>query len=354
MTNKLENLFEESVCPDRRTLFSYVAGTLNPAREHLVERHLTDCDFCSEAVEAYRQEKDLPMINEQLIELEEKIIRGQTGRRAGGFFNAGNYLKYAAVLALVLLSMTGLYFLLSDRTNQDLVMEAPVSRQAPSVQKEDRRNPSSPEPAKAVKMNSGKGAAKNSAAENEIGYSDGSHSESLDLDEPSSTLSASTSTESLKDKNAKVKTELAAVNKKKPKPVKDENLVSTAKEESQMGDDSYRLATQGDTDTKSLEGRETSVTSLENTPSDAVAKKNKSLLDSAVNEYEKGYYINTINILLAFSSKERKESAKAEWYLASAYVQTREYEKAKPLLEKLKNEGASYSRKARKLLEKIQ
>ncbi len=351
MTDKLNNIFEESVCPDRRTLFSYVAGTLNPAREHIVERHLVDCDFCSEAVEAYKEEKDLPMINEQLIEMEEKIIRGETGRGGGGFFTAGNYLKYAAVLALVLLSMTGLYFVLKSPNNQNLVMEVPVSRQAPSVQKEERKNYRSPEPAKAVKMNSRKDAARNPSSLNEVSFDDSPAPELSDSDEPRLDLSAASSTGSLKDNG--IKPELASSTKKKPRPVKDENL-SKVKEESLSGEGDFVKVELNTARTAASENREADAQTLETTTSATGTEKNKSVLDKAIDDYENGYYIRTINLLQNFSGKDRKESAKAEWYLASAYVQTREYEKAKPLLEKLKAEGISYSRKARKLLEKIQ
>ena len=354
MSNKLNNLFEKSECPDRQTLFSYVAGTLPPAREHLVEEHMIDCDFCSEAVEAYRQEKDLPMINEQLIELEEKIIRGETGRRGSGFFNSGNYLKYAAVLGIILLSMSGLYFLLSDNKNQDLVMEAPVSRQAPSVQKEDRKSPNSPEPARAVKLNGKKDRKGNPVSTNEIFSADSPTLGESEMDDQNLGVSPPLSSDMLKDNALKVKTETAAPIQKKPKVVNDEKLLSKSTEETVSDNQYSKISVQGAADSQASSAREASPELKEIASLQLGAGKNKSLLDSAIKAYDDRYYIRTINILLNFTGKDRKESAKAEYYLASAYVQTREYEKAKPILEKLKAEGSSYSRKARKLLESIE
>ncbi len=354
MSNKLNNLFEKSECPDRQTLFSYVAGTLPPAREHLVEEHMIDCDFCSEAVEAYRQEKDLPMINEQLIELEEKIIRGETGRRGSGFFNSGNYLKYAAVLGIILLSMSGLYFLLSDNKNQDLVMEAPVSRQAPSVQKEDRTSTNAPEPARAVKMNGKKDRKGNLASANEKFSADSPTLAESEMDDQDLGVSPPLTNDVLNDKALKVKAETTAPSQKKPKVVKDEKLLSKSKEEFANDNAFSKISSQGAADSQASVAREATTELKEISAAEFDSGKSKALLDSAIKAYDDRYYIRTINILLNFTGKDRKESAKAEWYLASAYVQTREYEKAKPILEKLKAEGASYSRKARKLLESIE
>ena len=79
-----------------------------------------------------------------------------------------------------------------------------------------------------------------------------------------------------------------------------------------------------------------------------------SILYSASRAYDKGYYIATINLLGTFSGTTNRESSKADWYLANAYVKTREYDKARPILERLGSGSSSYARKSRKLLQDIQ
>jgi tetratricopeptide (TPR) repeat protein len=349
MSEKLRNLFEESSCPDRETLFSYMTGKLSPAREHLVEAHLVDCAFCSEAIEAYREEKDLPMINEQLIEMEERISRGDTGRRSGGFFNPQHYLKYAALLAVILLSMTGLYLLLSDNKDQNIVMEAPVSRQAPTVQKSDDNRRQAPEPAKAVKMSGKKNAAGNlnsmSEALDESEDGDAFISSESETEESYNDLSAGTLAKESKEGSSSAQ-----------KDVSKTTASSSPKKSNRVEEDNLKVAPSSPPTTKTedfddvafeVRTNDTGV-ALETTV--ANNRGSGSVLDNAIKEYEKNFYINTINLLITFSSTDKREQAKAEWYLASAYAQIKDYEKARPILEKLGSGNSSYARKARKLL----
>jgi tetratricopeptide (TPR) repeat protein len=51
MNNKLNNIFSETDCLSSKTILAYVEGKLSADERYLVERHLTDCELCSDAVE---------------------------------------------------------------------------------------------------------------------------------------------------------------------------------------------------------------------------------------------------------------------------------------------------------------
>src|ERR1051325_4736277 len=69
---KLNKIFEHTDCLSEDKLTKYIAGKLSPAEKHEVEKHLIDCEMCSDAVEG------LSMISDKKIsavtsELNQKI-----------------------------------------------------------------------------------------------------------------------------------------------------------------------------------------------------------------------------------------------------------------------------------------
>lgn len=51
MYNNKTDIFQTSQCLSREKLIAYSKGTLTAAEEHEVEKHLTDCELCSDALE---------------------------------------------------------------------------------------------------------------------------------------------------------------------------------------------------------------------------------------------------------------------------------------------------------------
>ncbi len=347
MNDQLKNIFDQSPCPDRQTLFDYITGKLSPSKEHSVEEHLLDCAFCSEAIEAYREEKDLSALNDQLMEIDKRIQSGDTEKKQYGF-SPQEYLKYAALLALVLISMTGLYFLLSDNKDPDLVIEAPVSKRAPSVQKTESRMNQSPEPAKAVRKTDKSGGLLNATSEQ---YSDTELFDDLKADVSTQNNEGFADESSVKVSNERTPVAPPTSTQSKTaalKKSKDTEGMRTTREEVDNNKELQATSATTEIDEKATSD-ELSLSSVKLTSVDP--KRSRQVLDSAIKAYDSRFYIQAINILLTFSASDKKEGQKADWYLASAYAETREYEKARPILERLISEGSSYSRKARKLLE---
>lgn len=354
MTDKLKHIFEESDCPDKATLFSYVAGTLSPSKEHSVEEHLVDCAFCSEAIESFRSEKDPYEIQERIAEMETRILRGDTGKNRGGTSFQKYFLGYAAVLVLLLVSLGGLYFLLSENKDGNLVMEAPVSRQAPSVQKQEGSKQIPPSPARAVNSSESREKAKQGLllSDEERMLSGDTENES-DLQNVDVRFRASS--DEAKESKEVGAASAKVVNQKNPAAPKQVESLAKLKEEGPASTNEVREFSRttsldspsaANSDSRLLYATKTEAGKRE-------AKKTISILDSAVDAFENRFYIRTVNLLLNYPAKDKREAAKADWYLASAYVQTREFEKARPILEGLASGSSSYSRKARKLLETI-
>lgn len=51
MNDHFTDIFTETACPTQDQLLAYVENKLSPAERHEVERHIADCELCSEAVE---------------------------------------------------------------------------------------------------------------------------------------------------------------------------------------------------------------------------------------------------------------------------------------------------------------
>lgn len=50
----LNQIFEETDCPEQEVLELYLVGKLSPEKTHEVEHHLTDCGFCSDTLESMK------------------------------------------------------------------------------------------------------------------------------------------------------------------------------------------------------------------------------------------------------------------------------------------------------------
>lgn len=336
MKSRLNHIFHEGPCPDSKILFSYLEGRLDHGQRFLLESHLLSCEFCTEALEAYRNEKSLAESRLRLAELEGRIQRYEPGRVQGPVKPYYIYMRYAALLGLVLLSLSGLYFLLRDKNTEDLVVEAPVAKNAPGILRENNVQ-ERPAPARALSRESAPQPS-NEAKDEEIS-STWENEENLVPQEELRDAAAHTGAIVAADKPAK-KT-LGKADRKEETVEADRSKMHT--EQSEAAGPDQQLAE---------EIRESTYTEVLSSGTEE-SRKTGSSLDQAIEAYENGYYIKTISMLQFFSSQDKKENAKAQWYLANAYVQTKDYVRARKVLEPLGTGTGSYARKARKLLEEI-
>ena len=111
------HLFKPTDCIPEQVMFDYIDGRLNPKEQHAVEKHLLDCELCSDALEGLRMVKNrnrIPAINEQ--------VRAHMAAPADTKVVPFRYKTFAAIAAGILLAVVGAfmfqYFIFDKRMNE--------------------------------------------------------------------------------------------------------------------------------------------------------------------------------------------------------------------------------------------
>ncbi|MCX6273601.1 MAG: hypothetical protein NTV09_00130 [Bacteroidetes bacterium] len=123
MAAKLENFLEQEACIPEDVLINYSEGRLTSQQAHAVEKHLLECEFCSDALEGLKMME--PAKSKQIIADINKEIDGRI-QSAG---NAGakvipfrfNY-KIAAVIALFIMFGGG-YFYFKNKDEEKMLAQ---------------------------------------------------------------------------------------------------------------------------------------------------------------------------------------------------------------------------------------
>ncbi len=79
MNDNLHTILSDSGCPPQQVLEDYFFGRLTEEEMHRVERHLVDCELCSDVVEGLAAMQDPASLDRIVVELNERIDR-ETGR----------------------------------------------------------------------------------------------------------------------------------------------------------------------------------------------------------------------------------------------------------------------------------
>jgi|GEM_PF-3317441 len=103
MSNKRGNIFNEGKCLTAAELLAYAQGKLSGAEAHRAEKHLVDCEFCSEALEGIMKSGDLQGVPQHLDELNERIDTA-VGKPSPVRVTHFSFRKIAAVIALLIVS----------------------------------------------------------------------------------------------------------------------------------------------------------------------------------------------------------------------------------------------------------
>jgi tetratricopeptide (TPR) repeat protein len=69
MSNKVKNIFGSTDCLSEQMLRDYAGKKLSPEKMHQVEKHLVDCELCSDALEGYLLMGDTEIFSEKLKEI---------------------------------------------------------------------------------------------------------------------------------------------------------------------------------------------------------------------------------------------------------------------------------------------
>lgn len=100
MNNDLNKIFEESQCPGSEKLQDYLDGKLSGREKHQVEKHLTDCEMCSDELEGLKLLKNRKDLDKIVGNIKSRSLTDQV--RKVTFIN--KYKIYLAAAAVVILA----------------------------------------------------------------------------------------------------------------------------------------------------------------------------------------------------------------------------------------------------------
>ncbi len=102
-------------CPGQQQLLDYIQGRLSPAEQHEVEKHVADCELCSDAMDglaAIDQKERIPvLVREMKWELLRKLRKKRKHTRRPTDFYMQLILIVLAILFLLLAGFWAMYFM---------------------------------------------------------------------------------------------------------------------------------------------------------------------------------------------------------------------------------------------------
>jgi len=112
MKADLKDIFVTTTqCPTQQELLDYVQGKLDPAAQHEIEKHVADCELCSDALEglaAIEQKESIPVwVKEMKWQLLRRLRRKNHRKHPANY-----YIQLALiVLAVLFLLLAGFWAL---------------------------------------------------------------------------------------------------------------------------------------------------------------------------------------------------------------------------------------------------
>ncbi|HKR04064.1 MAG TPA: zf-HC2 domain-containing protein [Bacteroidia bacterium] len=134
--NKNKNIFDHRNCLSKEELISYAKGTLSEKEKHFVEKHLLDCELCTEALEGILALSDASKLHNISREMIHRLSADRPFTKKNKIRPA--YFAAAAVICVFIIS--GIYFAFI-RNPEELKSEMAV---LPFKKEEVKPAPSSP------------------------------------------------------------------------------------------------------------------------------------------------------------------------------------------------------------------
>lgn len=104
MKNNINKIFNKRACLSAAELEGYVRNTLKPRERNQVERHLLDCELCSEALEGFMDSgKDISLLKLKSALAHRLVVKNNSGSKAGSKRN-GWIWAAAAVICIAMVS----------------------------------------------------------------------------------------------------------------------------------------------------------------------------------------------------------------------------------------------------------
>lgn len=120
---KTNNIFDHTDCISQEMLIKYASGKLAPAEKHGVEKHLADCEMCSDAVEGLAMVGDPKRISKIASELNQKI-QNRIERRGGTVIFLQQYRSQLAIAASVVVLLGLVFFFRNNMSMKEMDQES--------------------------------------------------------------------------------------------------------------------------------------------------------------------------------------------------------------------------------------
>jgi|ERR1035437_6729498 tetratricopeptide (TPR) repeat protein len=117
--DNIKNIFEHTDCISEEMLTKYVSGNLSPAEKHEVEKHLIDCEMCSDAVEGLQMMGSKNKISGITSELNQKIQIRVEKKKEFKIIFLRQYRTQLAVAASIIVVIGLVWFFRSNMREMD-------------------------------------------------------------------------------------------------------------------------------------------------------------------------------------------------------------------------------------------
>lgn len=118
---KANNIFTHTDCLSQEMLTKYASDKLSPAEKHEVEKHLLDCEMCSDAVEGLKMIGDNNKISKIISELDRKILdRVGSHQKEVKVIFLQQYRSQLAIAASVIVLLVLVFFFRDNMSMKEL------------------------------------------------------------------------------------------------------------------------------------------------------------------------------------------------------------------------------------------
>ncbi len=134
MNNNMSNPPQNTPCLSSKEMLDYTQGILSTQEQHRIEKHLLECEFCSDAMEGIQLMKN----PNSLLSIEEELnleIDSMTSEEEEDSDDKVKVLfpwRMAAAIALIFVSTLTLWMVIPKNNTQKLMSEKSVAYPAPS------------------------------------------------------------------------------------------------------------------------------------------------------------------------------------------------------------------------------
>ncbi|MFH1320748.1 MAG: TonB family protein [Bacteroidota bacterium] len=154
MNKQFKDIFSETDCLSLETIRQYLDDQLGDRERQQVEKHLTDCPLCSDAVEGFGASTDFTAVEARIAALK-KNISFAANKQSSGLMQR-DFVKYAAAAAIVLIisGVTYIYvkniskdtnLLITEEISSPRQEESPVESKPVSDDRAKKQDLSKPE-----------------------------------------------------------------------------------------------------------------------------------------------------------------------------------------------------------------